>query len=183
MAIVVSVFGTMISMTKLDEMGVTGFLSTSVNESGKGNVSVKSSVGINLTDALIQIGGLNVGQYNDSETVGDWWAIKNDGSVNFSVELYGPQTAIGQGPFASGTGGCLDATPMTCFMVRCNSSGSGTCSATYRPLNKTDGTVFLDDLHPTSGDTATFYANVTVPPNEQAGNKEQAVYFYAQDSS
>jgi len=144
LAIVVSVFGTFMSLSKLDQMtgvGITGFASAD----GKANLSVRSSSNIQLLDDLVELGALNINDTNSSETKDDYFIIQNDGSDPIDIDIYGLQSdgsthddEPGAGPFVSPTlyvsteTGCWNATGdgnHTCFMVRCvNVSGSGACT-------------------------------------------------------
>ncbi|MBD3163713.1 hypothetical protein GF323_00770 [Candidatus Woesearchaeota archaeon] len=199
-AIIVSVFGTFMSLSKLNQLsGPTGF---ATSETGKANLTVSSTASISLVDDLIEMGTMDHNQTNWSYHLGieDYWHVENNGGVNISIEIYstaqGPggtyEANQGIGPFitastANDDSGCLKSDfNHSCFMVRCNSSLSGTCDATYYPLsNNTAGNnnKHLVDLdYQDSVDDAYFDINVTVPYGEPSGNKEIDVTFFAASS-
>jgi len=194
LAIVVSVFGTLVSLSKLNQIdGISGMFSATA--SGKANLTVQSSAYINLTDDLIEFGTLDVAASNSSDHIDDWFRIRNDGSVNISVKVYDhasdPQSlsvlgdTAGMGPFSAAVaGGCMVTSPdVTCFLIKCNSTLSGfDCNNTYYSLPTGSGASgdFLIDLDNDDDiDDAVFGVNVTVPLAEGPGNKEQQITFEA----
>ncbi|MBR9699937.1 hypothetical protein GOV09_05760 [Candidatus Woesearchaeota archaeon] len=207
LAIVISAFGTFMSMSKLSEIGgavgLTGFATT---DTGRANLTVPGGAFIVVFDDEIDLHVIQINKTNASgygvNWVDDWWRIQNDGGVNFSVEVYidvasgqlsGSGTYSGQrgwGPFNSTTSvatGCVDPTEVlhTCFRVKCNSTDSGDqCNNTYYSIyNKSGQAVLLNDLSYIDGsDIASFGINATVPPGEPAGTKIQFVTFEAAES-
>ena len=150
-AIIVSVSGTLVSLSKLSLlggfMGLTGMVSSSVNATGLVNLSVETTTYINATDNEIQLGVLEPGGTGTSEGVEDWFHLRNDGSVNITIRFWshpdidiggrgainqsgedGASFLAGRGPFISTTTteGCLNRTPVdslqACFMIRCKNS-------------------------------------------------------------
>ena len=184
-AILVSVFGSFMSLSKLNQLGVTGLV---ISDSGYANVTVSGTASINLSDRSIDVGTLEPGTHNDSETVDDWFVVENIGAVNFSLQIKGgSQVKNGTGAFTSMTG-CAATTPSTCLMIRCvNASGisSGACKVTsYTALNTTYSVDYLIDLHNDAlNDTAWFGVNITVPTSEGSGLKSQTVDFLATSSA
>jgi len=201
-AIVISVFGTMLSVTKLNDVGLTGMASTTSTQTGTANLSVPATAYINLTDTLIAFGVMEIGGQNDSENANDWWMVRNDGSVNISIRVYSPggddqdgsgSPVAGSGPFTSQTTGqgCLAQSSLAaCFMVKCQNSSAvdATCNTTYDalPVSASGATsrLLINNLlpQPSANDTAFFGVNVTVPADEPSGNKEQTVTFFAEES-
>ncbi len=192
-AILVSVFGSFLSLSKLNQLdGATGYATSAT---GKANLTVSAESSISIaTDDVIELGTLAVNETNTSDILNDWWTIENTGGVNVSVSLfYGTQGSgtyaneKGFGPFSTETtqsGGCVDRLGdaiHTCFQVKCNSSLSGyDCNNTYYPLPASTGGNLIVDLDYDPGvDLAVFGVNVTVPLDEPAGNKEQTVTFDA----
>lgn len=199
-AILVSIFGTFLSLSKLGELGgvpgITGMLSSSTTGTGKANLTVASSAYINLSDDLIELGTIDLLGTNTSDIKNDWWVVRNDGTVNVSIDIYGTQQGgvQGRGPFSTGStsGGCIDFTPDLCFTVKCkNTTSAGNistgnfCNNTYYALQTSaGGYTLMNDLDFTDGnDTVWFGVNVTVPPGEPAGNKTQLVTVAATSSS
>ena len=209
-AIAISVFGTMLSLSKLTDLSITGLLSTNTSATGYANLSVPASSFINLTDTRIDLGQLDVGARNTSYTKNDWWTVRNDGTVNISIRIYSTSTddqngngtaTDGRGPFSSTTtaAGCLNNfgtvnIPNACFTVACNSTQSGNstnntalCNTTYDALpinaNGAASRLLAVNLSPTASiDQAVFGVNITVPEAEPAGLKEQDVTFLAAQS-
>jgi hypothetical protein len=196
-AIVISIFGTLASLTKLNQLGtgagLTGMISQNATVSGKANLSIPTSIWINATDNLVEIGSLNPGETNASDNKNDWWIVKNVGSVNISIDIYEHSTyaqdEIGTGPFDQATtSGCTDgAEPHTCFQIRCHNSTSSwsTCNTTWYGLpTEVDGNPLLKVLPPSEpNDTAWFGANVTIPLNTPSGTYTQQVLFHAAEST
>lgn len=179
LTIVVSVFGTMLSITRLSEVGITGMLSNNATAVGAANLTVPASAFINLSDSLVELGSINPDFTNTSDDKDDWFFVRNDGSVNVSIDIYDASqytATAGSGPFSSlSTGiGCLGQNPRTCFMVKCNSTQSGySCNNSYYAMPVSSGTNFIVDLsNVDSQDEAVFGINVTVPQGEEAGNKQ-----------
>ena len=212
-AIVVSVFGTLMSLTRLDELGggfgLAGMVSTSTNTSAAGiaNLSVAGTAWVNATDNIIQLGTLEPTETNDSDTVNDWWILKNDGTVNITIRVYshptmgnpanqtgGTGTAVaGKGPF-SGSQGCMNDINPTCFMVKCMNSTDRhvICNSTWKRLptavNGDTSLPLIINLSYTNqsgpvNDTTWFGVQATVPAVEGAGQKLQDVLFYAENSN
>ncbi len=197
-AIVVSVFGTLMSINRLNLLtggaGVTGFATTAT---GTANLSVSASAAISFSDSLIEIGTLLPNQTNSSDDKNDWWRVLNDGGVNVSIEVYATSQGSGTylnnrglGPFSTSTAstsGCIVPSTFvhTCFKIKCNSTATGLqCNNTYYPLwNQTGQNIMLIDLSYVDGsDYAVFGVNVTVPISEPSGNKQQQVTFLGASS-
>ena len=204
-AIVVSISGSLISLNKLGDLGITGMLSTNNTGFGKANLTVPSSAYLNLTDDVIDLHTMEIAQQNWSEHSGiqDWWGVRNDGSVNISIVIYshgtddqdgGGSPVAGRGPFTSATtgSGCLaNGVLDACFMVHCyNSSTSGNmtngvmCNTTYSALpvstgGSTSRPLVRHLMNTDNNDTAYFGVNVTVPNDEPSGDKVQLVEFLA----
>ncbi len=187
-AIVVSVAGTLVSLNKLSQFsgyGLTGMISNVDSGTATANLTIASSNWINVSDTIIELGTIDVGKWNDSDTVEDWWVVQNDGSVNISIEIYNAsyQSAKGAGPF-TGLGGCMDDN--SCFMVRCKNSTypQADCNTTFGRLNSAAGqiAVITDLSNLEDNDIAYFGVNVTVPESEPAGLKTQTVMFKASAS-
>jgi len=197
MAIVVSVFGTLLSLNKLNQLGdtsITGMLSTTATQTGTANLTVPSVAAINLTNNTVELGVIPVEEYNDSYNKDDYFRVRNDGTVNVSIQVkdasqlnQGLVDRNGTGPFTSITtsGGCLATTPATCFMIWCNKTQSGrNCNTTDKIAMRTEyTTVFLWALNSSDGsDVVWFGVNATVPRNEPSGKKQTvAVSFLATD--
>ena len=204
LAIVVSVFGSLMSLNRLDQLrgfgGITGLIATNATPVGRANLSVEAAVYLNLTadSEMIQLGVIDLGYGNDSITVDDYWHLINDGSVNVSIVVYSALQdntddglKNGSGIFSAESkpaGSCLEADPSTCFQIKCNTTESGyDCnSSVWYPL-QTDaaagGEVYLFDLGPAdASDEAWFAVNVTVPLAEPAGEKTLQVFFKAANS-
>jgi hypothetical protein len=200
-AIVVSVFGTMISLNRLNNiggLGVTGMIASNASPIGFANLTVASSVYLNLTDTSQQIdlGTIDVGQSNDSVVVDDYWHFVNDGTVNISIKAWSDGQSgtyrgnwNGSGAFTAQTGdaqSCLNTNPATCFRIRCNKTLSGMdCNSTvWYNLSFADHSSgeYVVDLAPDTNDECWFAINVTVPYNEPAGDKLLTVSFQASNS-
>lgn len=164
--IIVSVSGTLISLSKLSQFGggagVTGMISSSLNATGEVNLTVQSTTYINATDNVIELGVIDPGSSGTSESVNDWFNVRNDGSVNITIRIYshpdvyvtdegalnqsgssGTSYLSGRGPFTSDTvsEGCLNRTTdgdvlQACFMVKCQNSTytDAICNSTYEAL-------------------------------------------------
>lgn len=211
-AIVISVFGTMLSLSKLNDFQpITGMLSTNTSATAYANLSIAANAYINITDNLIQFGQIDiVSGRNSSQDLGDYWIVRNDGTVNISLRLYSTTTSdqagngtgiSGRGPFTSSetTAGCLAQFPenstlytdkQACFLVGCVfvNYSKAFCNTTYDalPLNALGaGSRFLVvNLSNNDGnDTAFLGVNVSVPESEPAGNKQQDVVFLASQST
>lgn len=187
-AILVSVVGSFISVSKLNQVVPVGFATT---DTGYANLSVPATAGIILNDERINLNTIANGDTNASYNVNDYWLLNNNGGVNVSVELYGQQQGgtgknyMGRGPFTdiSTVSGCLSgALPHTCFKVNCNTTESGYCNTAWESLGNESGagTKLLQNFDSGASDDAWFGVNVTVPVNEQAGQKEQTVTFFAE---
>jgi len=167
-AIVVSVFGTLLSLSKLNEFGgaegITGMFSATAT--GGANLSVTETVSIQIIAigadtnlSLIQLGTLNINATTASDDVNDWWKVENDGSVNVSIEITSYTVAGGGNPYGSGTykgnqgfgpftttsidsTGCVNPSTLihTCFQVKCNGTDTGgNCTNIYYPLDNQTG--------------------------------------------
>ena len=179
-AILVSIIGSFISLTKLSEIGATGYASSGT---GLANLSVPSTVDITVVDQLIELGTVEQGQANDSDQadIQDFWLVNNTGSVNVSLRIRDTsQNAEGAGDGTNGftgTTGC--AATDTCFYIKCNSTQSGyDCNDTYYTTETAYGRYYIYDLSSDAADAgpqAVFGVNISVPDNEQAGNKEWTV--------
>src|SRR3989338_6858364 len=202
MAIVISAFGTFLGLSKLNQLGtgITGFATTA---SGTANLTVPASADISLIDNLNALGTLRINETNTSDIVDDYITVRNDGSVNVTIQVYAATQGSssqypnyqGWGPFASVStdySGCQESTPPeSCFFIKCNSSQSGTqtnttqCNNTYYALYNASGQAdllarlnFVDTV-----DEAVFGVNVTVPLGEPSGNKQQTLTFSASQST
>ena len=178
-AILLSITGSLLSLTKLREIAATGYASSGV---GKANLTVPANVDITVVDDIIELGTVLQGQSNDSDQVDiqDFWLINNTGSVNVSLRIRDTaQSAEGKGDGGNGfTGSTGCAATNTCFYIKCNSTQSGyDCNDTYY-TTETDYGRYIFDLSSDAADAgaqAVFGVNISVPNNEQAGNKEWAV--------
>jgi len=199
LSIVVTVFGTFLSLSKFGDVGITGFATTGT---GTANLSVSATAAIFVSDDEIQLGIVPHNQTNGSRKVGDYWEVWNVGGVNISVHIFGTQTAStlysgedGMGPFMSNApagyqaGSCLNGSGShDCFRIFCNHSssakGNAFCNTLPTPLNATSpGHFVANDLDWQGGfNRASFGVNVTVPPQESGGEKTQTVTFTAASS-
>jgi hypothetical protein len=105
-AILVSIIGSFISLSKLGDIGATGYASTGA---GKANLTVPSIVDITVIDGLIELGTIGQDDSNHSShgDILDYWLINNTGSVNISLRVQdNTQSAEGMG---DGTNGFTDS--------------------------------------------------------------------------
>jgi hypothetical protein len=122
---IVSVFGTFISLNKITQFNNLGGVTGLALGTGIANLTVPESTTFELDDSLIELRELSVStdsvnNTNTSESVDDWWILRNVGTVNISIRIYshassdqnvgGPQVA-GRGPFTSSSvdKGCLNS--------------------------------------------------------------------------
>jgi len=205
LAIVVSVFGTFLSIGSIGDYTFADVALTGMATTGTGiaNLSVSAEAAIFMSDDEVQLGVIEINYSNSSLDKADYWQVQNVGGINISVRLWGDQpngagiyaddNGIGDFETIAGdayaAGSCLNTTASgshDCFRVACNGTASGDlCITTWTPLNDTSpGDLLLNDLSWQGGDNfASFMVNVTVPPQEGAGEKTQTVTFVAADSS
>lgn len=191
-----SIFGTFMA---LEKTGITGMVSHNTTIYASASLTVLEAIWINITKPGINLGNINVEESNNSDTVGDYWIMHNEGSINISIHAYDDQEngagenqgERGIGPFTSDTASkansCLDnwgAGIHNCFMIECNGTQSGNeCNETYYPLwNATSTNYLVKDLSPDNEiDEVNFGINVTIPPGEKQGVKSQTVTFTAEN--
>jgi len=163
--IVISAVSLFITITRLSEPGVTGYASSL--GIGITNVTVVETTYINVTDNFIDLGILEPGQSNNSESANSFFIVKNDGSVNLNISVYDG----GSGPF-SGTG--CSSLPNSCYQAHGNSSQSGSIDAIYTnvPAAAISRHNVCNDLTFTNGvDECRIGIQMTVPVDESAGDK------------
>jgi len=212
-AIVVSVFGILISLSKMSQQGAGGITGMFTSQlTGSANLTVPSTASIkwvagngDVNSTSINLGNVFPNATNTSDTANDFWTIENDGSVKVAIRISSSPfnqgglasgvytNSTGYGPFLSNTSiatGCVNPTTLnhTCFMVKCNSTQSGIgCGNAYYPLGNetvTSARLFVDDLEAGDDrDEVAFGVNVTVPLGEPSGQKIQYVTINAADSS
>lgn len=169
-AIVISVVGT---WSVIRSAKITGFATNVTTQTGTASVTVLGNLILDLTDTNVDLGTLEIGSSNNSNTVNDYFIAENDGSVAIDVKVYNGtelwDTAI---------------TPTDNWKVYCNttSDGGATCNTTHGPVPATSAgaTLIISDLGNTAG-TRSFSAgvNVTVPALEDAGAKTGSIVFLA----
>lgn len=148
---------------------ITGMIPfNTTNTSGTTSFKVEENVIVNITDATINLGDVEIGFNETSEGVSDWFNIANDGSLNIDVYAYGTGS-----PFTSTANGA-NALPNNFYFVHANSSQSGTINATYVsvPANASTKKLLITSLDNPSGfDDAAIGIKVSVPVDEDAGSK------------
>jgi len=190
MAIGVSVIGALSTMTRINEMTkISGFYSLSTTGTSTANATVGATSYINVSDSAIDLGAIQQGAYNDSETKSDFFEIQNDGTTYIRVDAYASgQSKNGMGGF-DGILGCAATSPATCLKIKCNNTVAGTnavCNQTiYKPLNDTaDANLALFEFMDNTGsdDKVIIGINATVPEDESSGDKTVTITFAASAS-
>ena len=173
LAIAVSVTGMTVALNKIDSMPqITGWASST--GTGQTDVTVAATTYITVPDGYIDLGTLEPGQTNNSDTVNDYFTVQNDGSKNVNLSVYDANSLF------SGTG--CSSTPNTCYQAKGASNQSGIAYTTYQQVQNDAGTAYvvISDLSYTdSQDEATIGVKATVPTDEPAGAKTTSMTIVA----
>ena len=172
-SIVVSALGMVIALSKFDSFpSITGFASSS--GTGTTNVTISATTYITMTDDFIDLGSLEPNEVKNSEDATDYFTVQNDGSVNIDVALYDAASLF------SGTD--CSTTPNSCYKANGATAESGSVNTTYGvvPNGAPTKVTVITGLTPTdSVDSATIGVEVTVPPDEPAGDKTTSMTIVA----
>ncbi len=166
-------------------VNISGSMSNATNITiGTGTTSfeVVSNIVLNISDNAINLGTVAPGQNMSSENTNDWFAVRNDGTVNFDLYAYG--AAASDSPFASTTNGA-NQLPNNYYLVHANNSLSGVVNITHRPVPATvaNKTLLVENLAYQNGiDGANIGIFISVPGDEPAGSKSAALTLYAEAS-
>jgi hypothetical protein len=178
-SITISIFGTLISLNEIGSIqggGITGLLV--YNETGYGTLlaTIPGVNFINVSDNSVNLGSIQPGLSNNSETKSDWFVIQNDGTQAIDVQIYDDsQSTAGDGVFL-GTTGCLASN--NCVQVNCTGNQSGACVTGWTALPSGAGTAIITNLNQTdSKDQFNVSINVTIPDDEPAQSYSETITF------
>lgn len=179
LALVVSVVGTLISLSKLETLRITGFAS---NITGTINITAGAATDISLPTATVNFGTMTGGEVNDTtDGYPAPFNISNDGNVCVNITIRRDQTNWLTG---SVQGGNTSNNNNTMYQIDCLGIGckSGTVTSWTNITNST-GVLAIAGLNFTSGnDTAQVEVKVNVPTDEIGGTKGTVVTFSATNS-
>lgn len=195
-AVIVSIAGTWISLSKLKTIEITGL---ATEQTGTINVTAAAAADISLPTNSVNFSTLSNGQVNDTSTAAFTgpapFNISNDGNVCVNITVRRTQTGWLSGTV---TGGNTSNNNGTLFNVTCygnwTASSAGCRVGTQNgtgPLgsggwtNLTNGSAILaiGGLNYSSGnDTAEVEIRIHVPSDEAAGSKQTTVTFTASNS-
>lgn len=171
LAIVLSVFGTFVSITYLNSSEYFTGHATS-NVTGTTSITVAGETSCTASDSTIAFGTLDRTAVNDSETISDYITIENNGNSVMNISAYMTEdlwdVAGNQAPNSN-------------WRIHCNAAqdgGSTTCNSTYTNILTSDGSILTTLLVPADAtDLLTVGVNITVPSDETAGAKTGTIKF------
>lgn len=136
---------------------------------------------LNITVASVDLGNLEIGRTEDSEGKSVFFNITNEGTVPINVSAYTTTARL----FESTTGGA-DTLPNTFFQIHANSSASGTANTTYGAVPTTLATrvrLITGLGHDRGADHGLVGIRISVPSDEEAGNKTATIVLFAEQSN
>ena len=148
-----------------------------INDSEFVTIEVLDTLILDLYDSSIDLGEIDLGSTKNSENVSDFVSIRNDGSLDMDVYVYGYNS-----PFTSITGGA-NVLPTDKFKVHSNSSQSGSNNVTYvnMPANFSTKHLLVDALQADdSFDESNLGVELTVPNDEANGGKNAIFTVYVE---
>ena len=195
-AISISLFGTIISLNKLNKLGgTTGFATSNTN--GLTTLTINSTASlvftvatVNWTEGYVNSTGDNYCNLTTgiapvaSQCTGFSTAyalqLRNDGNVNLSsVSLWFQKNATN---FIGPTSGAVPINPLFQYNVTQNEANTcalgNTVSVNWTNVNDTDpGSVICNDMqYANSNDELNISIRVTIPANAPTGSKSSIVY-------
>ncbi len=166
LAIMVSVFGTWVSLSYIDSLDL---LTGRATDTGTTSLTVSGVTSCTASDNTIAFGTMERGTSNDSVTVNDYITIENNGNTQINVTAYATAELWDDATYQ---------TTSDYWQVRCNTSESGTCNTTYGNVPGADGNLIAYLVNPDdSTDAITVGVNVTVPSDELSGAKSGTLTF------
>ena len=175
-AIVISVVGTWISVSYIEDLNQLTGLATS--DIGNTTLTVTSETSCTTdNDDVIAFGNLGRNETNQSEdAANDFIILENNGNtaLNVSVNVTSSNLVLWDDSVYGTIGS-------TYWRIRCVNTQSGSCiNSTYVNLpSDASTTLLVADLDPSdSSDNLSIAINVTVPDDESSGAKMGQVTFY-----
>jgi hypothetical protein len=165
-AIMVSVFGTWMSLSYIDSYD---FLTGRATDTGTTSLTVSGVTSCSATDNNISFGTMVRSTSNDSADAGDYITIENDGNTQINITAYATAELWDDASY--------QATSLY-WQVRCGTAESGTCNTTYGNVPDADGNLIAYLVNPDDAtDSFTVGVNVTVPSDEVSGAKSGTLTF------
>jgi len=177
-AVIVSIVGTLVSLSKLETIEITGLTPT---QTGTINISAGVSADISLPVGTVNFGTMQLDETNDTtDNAPAPFNISNDGNVCVNITISRDTTNWFTG---SVHGGNASDTNDTMHQVHCPGANCKSGTVTSWANISTDARLTIAGLNWTAGnDTTEVEVKVHVPANEPAGAKGTTVTFTASNS-